>query len=84
MRRGLMRCEAEGDSQSPALVPEAVVGAVERERVRVVRVDRVSHKASCRVRVQPDHEEEGKVVRVPALTTAEMALVSEDWTQRAK
>ena len=54
------------DSQPPALVSEAVLGAVERERVRVVRVDRVTHKAARRVRVQADHEEEGEVVCVPA------------------
>ena len=57
--------DAGPDGEPPALVPEAVIGGVEREDVRVRRVGGVADEASGGMGVETDHEEEREVVRVP-------------------
>ena len=53
------------DGVAPALVPEAVLGAVEGEFLLEGRVGGVTHEAADGMGVQADHEEESEVVGVP-------------------
>ena len=57
--------DAGPDRPAPALVAEAELGIVERERAHVLGVDRVTDEAAGCVRVEGDEPEEGEVVRVP-------------------
>lgn len=57
--------EARPDGEAPAHVTKAVLSAVERERVRVIRKGRVADEAPGSVGVEADHEEEREVVGVP-------------------
>lgn len=52
-------------SESPALITETKFGIVERERLHVSRVDRITHKATGGMSEEANHEEESEVVSVP-------------------
>jgi hypothetical protein len=53
------------DDEAPAQISQAVVSGVEREGIDVVGEHGISDEASGGMRVQPDHEEEREMVRVP-------------------
>ena len=53
------------DREAPALISETMVRLVEGEDGGVGRLSRVAHEASGGMRIETDHEEERKMVRVP-------------------
>ena len=53
------------DGEPPALVAEAVLSAVERERLDVVWPSAVANEAPSRMGVKTNHEEKREVVGVP-------------------
>ena len=57
--------EKRPNSESPTLVTKAEFGIVKRERIYVLWVDRIAHKATSGMGIESHQEEESKVVGVP-------------------
>lgn len=53
------------NGEPPTHVPETVVGVVKWENVCISRIDAVADETTCCVRIQPEGEEKGEMVRVP-------------------
>ena len=53
------------DGVPPAQISKTVLCGIEGEGGDIVRVRRVTDKASCCVGIEAEHEEKGEVMRVP-------------------
>ena len=53
------------DGKAPALITETVLCGVERECGDVVRVGAVTYETASGMGIEPNHEEESQVMRVP-------------------